>query len=360
MPTLLVLGAGQIGRLVSHLLASSGDYSVRLGDLRGQAARSATEHLDAAEGLELAFDDGDALERAMQGADGVISCAPFHCNPLIARTARALGLHYFDLTEDVAVTREVAELAEDAGSAFAPQCGLAPGFINIAAAGLIEGMDEIHDLRLRVGALPRYPSNRLKYNLTWSTAGLINEYIHPCEALVDGEPVQLPALENLEHLTVDGVEYEAFNTSGGVSTLADALRGRARNVNYKTMRYPGHSELLKLLLDDLGLRDHPEELGRIFERALPATDQDQVVVYVGATGKVDGRLIERTHARTHLHREIDGRPWTAIQITTAAGVTTVVDLLFAGELPQKGFVRQDQVPLKAFLANRFGKLYLGS
>ena len=357
MTTLLVLGAGKIGSLVAHLLARTGDYRVRVADADAAAAQGAVQGLAGGEAVTLAFDDAAALDSAMSGAAAVISCAPFHCNPLVAERARAGGLHYFDLTEDVAVTGRVMALAEGAGTAFMPQCGLAPGFITIAAAHLIEGMGAIRELRMRVGALPRYPSNRLKYNLTWSTEGLINEYLNPCDVLRDGELTKVSPLEHLEHFTVDGVEYEAFNTSGGVGTLAASLRGRARNVNYKTVRYPGHNELLKLLLDDLQLRDRRDELRALLERAIPSTAQDQVVVFVDAVGDVDGRLVERTYANTLLHREIDGRPWTAIQVTTAAGVCAVVDLLLTGKLPQQGFVRQEQVLWADFIANRFGSHY---
>ena len=208
-----------------------------------------------------------------------------------------------------------------------------------------------------VGALPRFPSNRLKYNLTWSTEGLINEYLNPCEALVEGQMLSLPALEHLERITVDGVQYEAFNTSGGVGSLAESLRGRARNVHYKTIRYPGHNELIKFLLEDMGMREQRAELQRIFERSLPATAQDQVVVFVNATGTVNGQFLERSYASTLLHREIDGLPWSAIQITTAAGVCGVLDLLLEGNLPKKGFVRQEEVCYEDFIANRFGRHY---
>jgi saccharopine dehydrogenase-like NADP-dependent oxidoreductase len=343
--------------MVTHLLASSGDYEVRVADSRPAAAEEAIAGLSAVTALGLSFEDAKALDDAMSGAQAVISCAPFTANPLIAERARAGELHYLDLTEDVAVTRRVGALAEGASRAFIPQCGLAPGFITIVANHLIGPMSEVHDLRMRVGALPRFPSNQLKYNLTWSTEGLINEYIHDCDALVDGELARVPALEHLERITVDGVQYEAFNTSGGVGSLAATLRGRARNVGYKTIRYPGHNALIKFLMEDLRMREHPGELRKIFERALPATAQDQVVVFVNATGMVGGEFMERSYANTLFHSEIHGQPWSAIQITTAAGVCAVLDLLMTEQLPQSGFVRQEEVDYTAFLANRFGQYY---
>ena len=119
----------------------------------------------------------------MDGMDAVVSAAPFIANPQIAETAAECGVHYFDLTEDVKVTQFVKELAEDADTAFVPQCGVAPGFVSLAGVHIIKQFDEIDQLTLRVGALPDQPNNRLKYNLTWSTEGLVNEYLHPCESL---------------------------------------------------------------------------------------------------------------------------------------------------------------------------------
>ena len=126
----------------------------------------------------------------MAGCFAVVNCAPYHLTTMVARAAKAAGAHYLDLTEDVAASRIVRELAADATTAFIPQCGLAPGFITIAAWDLIKHFDELHDVRLRVGALPRYPSNALNYNLTWSTDGVINEYCEPCEAIVNGAPAR--------------------------------------------------------------------------------------------------------------------------------------------------------------------------
>jgi saccharopine dehydrogenase-like NADP-dependent oxidoreductase len=357
MNTIVVLGAGKIGRMVAHFLGHSGDYRVRVGDSQKAAVDQIVSNVRACEGQTVDFGSEADLDRILDGANAVISCAPFHCNPLIAERAKLAKVHYLDLTEDVAVTRKVQELAADAESAFIPQCGLAPGFITLCAVHLLEGMTDIRDLRMRVGALPRFPSNMLRYNLTWSTEGLINEYCQPCEVVLDGELRQVQPLENLESLVVDGVEYEAFNTSGGLGTLATSLDGRVRNVNYKSIRYPGHNYLLKVLLQDLQMKDHQDELRAIFERALPATLQDQIVVFVSATGTYHGRLTERTYAKTIYHQEIDGHAWSGIQITTAAGVCGVLDLLCQGELPQRGFVRQEDIGYDRFIQNRFGRYY---
>ena len=251
----------------------------------------------------------------------------------------------------------VRELAADAATAFIPQCGLAPGFITIAAWDLIKHFDQLHDVRLRVGALPRYPSNALNYNLTWSTDGLINEYIEPCEAIVEGALVTVPALEEREEFSLDGVTYEAFNTSGGLGTLAKTLEGRVRTMNYRTIRYPGHYGIIKALLHDLNLKHRRDVLKDLFENALPTTMQDMVVIFVTGCGWKDGRYLQETYANKIYAGPVAGRLMSAIQITTAAGITAILDMLAEGELKASGFVRQEDITLGKFLCNRFGRVY---
>ena len=154
---------------------------------------------------------------------------------------------------------------------------------------------------MRVGALPIFPSNALKYNLTWSTDGLINEYCNPCEAIFDGVQREVPALEQVEEFSLDGVQYEAFNTSGGLGTLCDTLAGHVRELNYRTIRYPGHRDVMKLLLHDLRLSERPEVLTELLENALPETRQDVVVIFATATGRRGGRRRGRCGSELRLH-----------------------------------------------------------
>jgi saccharopine dehydrogenase-like NADP-dependent oxidoreductase len=135
------------------------------------------------------------------------------------------------------------------------------------------------------------------------------------------------------------------------------MQGKVRNLNYKSIRYPGHCQYMRLLMNELRMTEHQDTLKEIFERALPTTYQDQVVVYVSATGKWQGSFAEYTYARTVHHQTIYNENWSAIQITTAAGICGVLDLLLEGKLPQKGFVRQEDVDYHEFIANRFGRYY---
>ncbi|MDB5496831.1 MAG: saccharopine dehydrogenase, partial [Phenylobacterium sp.] len=305
----------------------------------------------------MAIDDPAALAKALAGCFAVVNAAPYHLTAVVAEAAKAAGAHYLDLTEDVAASRVVRELARDSATAFIPQCGLAPGFITIAAWDLCKHFEELHDVRLRVGALPRYPSNALNYNLTWSTDGVINEYCEPCEAIVEGRLREVPALEECEEFSLDGVTYEAFNTSGGLGTLCQTLDGRVRNLNYRTIRYPGHAAIMKALLNDLGLRNRRPLLKDILENAVPATLQDVVIVFVTVSGLKDGRLMQETYVNKVFAQPVAGEMRSAIQITTAGAVCAVLDLLAEGRLPTQGFIRQEDIPLADVLANRFGRFY---
>ncbi len=356
MRRVAVIGAGKIGSTVVDLLVDCGDYEVSLLDQSGDALLAFEGHARVS-AIAIDIDHSETLALALNGAFAVVNCAPFHLTTVVARAAKAAGAHYLDLTEDVASSRIVRELAADATTAFVPQCGLAPGFITIAAWDLIKPFDQLHDVRLRVGALPRYPSNALNYNMTWSTDGVINEYCEPCEAITGGVLRETPALEECEAFALDGVAYEAFNTSGGLGTLCQTLEGKVRNLNYKTIRYPGHAAIMKALLNDLNLRNRRDVLKDILENAVPATLQDVVIVFVTVSGMKAGHLMQETYVNKVFAQDIGGETRSAIQITTAGAICAVLDMLADGDLPQAGFIRQEDIPLPAFLANRFGRFY---
>jgi saccharopine dehydrogenase-like NADP-dependent oxidoreductase len=358
MHSVLLLGAGKIGGAIAKLLASTGDYDVLVGDVDA-ASLARLKEKTRIRTLRLDVSDAEALKRAMKGRQTVVSACSYVVNPGIARAAQQAGLSYFDLTEDVETTQLVRRIAAKArkGQVFMPQCGLAPGFVSIAAYDLARQFDALDEVRLRVGALPMFPTNEMKYNLTWSTDGLINEYGNPCEAIHDGKLIRTLPLEGLEHFSLDGVDYEAFNTSGGVGTLCETLEGKVRTLNYKTIRYRGHRNLIAFLMSELRMNDWRDELKKILERAVPMTPQDVVLIFCTVTGWRDGRLTQITDARKIYHRDLFGERWSAIQITTAAGLCAVLDLHAAGRLPGRGFVRQEQVRLAQFLDNRFGRHY---
>ena len=350
-----LLGAGHIGQTIARLLHGSGDYQVTVIDKNARYLASL-----AAQGIDtVVVDTADAaaLRARLSGMDAVVNALPYHLAITAAAAARDGGCHYFDLTEDVAATKAIKGLADGARTAFMPQCGLAPGFIGIVAHHLARQFDEVRDVQMRVGALPAFPTNQLKYNLTWSVDGLINEYCHPCEAIHGGQLISALPLEGLEHFSLDGTEYEAFNTSGGLGTLCETWAGKVLNLDYKTVRYPGHRNLMKFLLEDLALAADQELLKNIMRKSMPATMQDVVLVFVTVSGMKNGVLLQEVFARKIFAERDAQAPLSAIQITTAAGICAALDLFREGRLPQRGFVRQEEVALPDFLANRFGMAY---
>ena len=362
MHQLLLLGAGKIGGAIAKLLAHCGDYDVLVGDIEQRALDRLTQSLGGLKlkTVKLDISDSAALRQAMEKVQTVVSACTFDANVRIAEAALATGASYFDLTEDVATTKAIQNFAVSAkdGQIFMPQSGLAPGFICIAAYDLTRGFDKLDEVRMRVGALPQFPSNAMKYNLTWSTDGLINEYCNLCEAIHEGKKIDILPLEGLEHFSLDGMDYEAFNTSGGLGTLCDTLAGKVRTLDYKTVRYEGHRELMAFLVNSMRLSERRAILKDILENAVPITLQDVVLIFCTVTGYRNGYLTQVTDARKIYHKQMFGEHWSAIQITTASAMCAVVDLHVAGKLPDRGFVRQEQVSLDAFLANRFGQHYV--
>jgi saccharopine dehydrogenase-like NADP-dependent oxidoreductase len=368
MFAVMIVGAGRIGASIAKLLHNSGDYEITVADqdtdaLERVAAVAPVRVLKLEAERDIKYLTAELRTLANGRRAALLSACSFDVNWFLALSALEAGVSYFDLTEDVETTRRVRELATQAvdGQVFMPQCGLAPGFIGILAASMMNRFDRLDALRMRVGALPEYPHNHLMYHLTWSTDGMINEYCKPCEVIHRGHRQEVLALDGLERFAIDGVEYEAFNTSGGLGTLCETLDGKVNELSYKTVRYPGHHYLMDFLINGLRMGDTLDtqrELGRIFDRAIPMTRQDVVLILCAASGWRQGLYSEETNARKIYHQQVGSEHWSAIQLTTAAAACVVVDLFREMKIPvQRGFVRQEDVELDVFLANRFGKYY---
>jgi saccharopine dehydrogenase-like NADP-dependent oxidoreductase len=354
MKKVMLIGGGKIGVAIAEFLSATKDYRVTVADRdEGSLARMP----ERVERRRIEIADTRALAHEIEGQDIVLSATPYTLTATIAEAAKQARAHYLDLTEDVESTRAIRKLADGAHTAFIPQCGLAPGFISIVAHDLAKKFDTLRDVQMRVGALPVFPTNALKYNLTWSTDGLINEYCNPCESIRDGHRGEVPPLEELEAFSLDGTEYEAFNTSGGLGTLCDTLEGKVENLNYKTVRYPGHREIVKMLVRDLRLGMRRDVLKDVLETAIPITFQDVVLIFVTVSGWRDGLLTQESYAKKIYAQTVGGRLMSAIQVTTATGICAMCDLLVEGKLPGSGFVRQEEATLADFLNNRFGRYY---
>lgn len=351
-----IVGAGKVGGTIATLLESCRFCrSVVLADVRTNVD---LRGLKKAKFLAVDVTKPAALTAFVRQVDAVVSAAPYFLNKAIASACAREAVSYFDLTEDVGTTAYIQRLAAKAKATFMPQCGLAPGAINIVGGSLASSLSYVRNCEMRVGALPLNASNQMKYYLSWSTAGLINEYCQVGEALHGGRLVTTMPLDGVERITIDGTEYEAFNTSGGVATMCQTFAGKVGDLNYKTMRYPGHRDLMKFLLQDLNLAPRQELVTQIFDQEVPLTESDVVVFYVSVVGnEPGGGLKQRSFIKKMHGATVHGRKLNAIQLTTAAGVTGVLELYAKGKLGP-GFVKQESVSLESFLATQWGgKIY---
>lgn len=358
MKRVIVLGAGKIGTSIAKLLAECGDYCLTLVDAEQAALDRLGPRFDVAKKV-LDVKYSKALVETLAQHDVVVSACAFNFNHGIAKAALEAGISYFDLTEDVETTASIRKLADHAkdGQIFMPQCGLAPGFIGILGHHMFNEFERVSKVKMRVGALPQFPSNMMMYNLTWSTDGLINEYCNPCEAILDGDRVVVQSLEGLERFSLDGIDYEAFNTSGGLGTLCETLEDKVFSLDYKTVRYPGHCYLMSFLTRSLKLNRRRELLKQILEEAVPITKQDVVLVTCEVDGWRNGVFEQETNVRKIYNRTLFDEPWSSIQVTTAASLCAILDMHTQGKLNKKGFVRQEEVSFPAFMENRFGRYY---
>ncbi|MEW6154091.1 MAG: saccharopine dehydrogenase C-terminal domain-containing protein [Actinomycetota bacterium] len=346
----LVAGLGKVGELVARLLHGSG-YEVVGADL-------APPRRDDLPFRVVALDVSDpaGLRARLATVDAVVCCLPYQLSGDVARAAAATSTHYFDLTEDVLNTGLVRDLAEGAPSAFVPHCGLAPGLICMTGAWLADGFDEPSSMELKVGALPRHPTGLLGYAFNWSPEGVVNEYLNDCEVIRQGSRRQVPSMSELEVVWIAGAQLEAFTTSGGLGTMCSTYEGRLDRLDYKTLRYPGHCQLMRFFFDELHLRNQRELAGRILVEAKPPVDDDVVYLYAAVEGRRDGRLVRDQVVRAYEPICIDGRRWRAISWTTAASACAVVELVATGRLPARGFVRQEDVAAADFAATPTGRL----
>ncbi|MCE6991603.1 saccharopine dehydrogenase family protein [Dyadobacter sp. CY323] len=349
MQKILVIGLGKVGSLVGILLCKRFEVT---GIDKSQPAILVPFPVVTGDVSDTAF-----LDKIFVGFEAVVSCMPYNLNLPIAQKAFQTGIHYFDLTEDVGTTAAIREMAENSRSVFAPQCGLAPGFIGIVGMELARRFTKLRDIELRVGALPRYPNGLMGYSFTWSPAGVVNEYINDAEVIHNGVKKMVPSLEGIEMINIEGQEFEAFSTSGGLGTLCETLEGRLDTLNYKTIRYPGHCSLMRFLLYELCLKDKRELIEKILTEAKPPVQQDVVYVYAVVEGWKENRLEREEFYRAYHPIEIDGQHWRAISWTTAASIASVVEMVADGLLPDQGFIKQEDIVLRDFLATSNGQYF---
>lgn len=360
----LVLGAGRQGLAAALDFALHGEAeAVILADRDLELAAAAARRLDELAGRSVgrprpldAADDG-SLDAAFEGAGVALSALPYPLNPRAARAACRAGAHFVDLGGNAEVSARVLELDEPAraaGVTLVPDCGVAPGLAGTLTALLVESFDEPESVRLRCGGLPQRPEGPLGYQITFSVSGLVNEYLGEADVLRGGEPARVPTLSELEELELPQPlgTCEAFTTSGATSTLPRSFRGRLRELDYKTVRYPGHCAKVAAMRE-LGLwSGEPVEAGgvsvsprAVFEavagRALAPRGPDLLVLRAEGRGLVDGR--PRTRRIDILDFEDEATGLTAMQRMTGFPAAMVAQALLRGE------ARPGAIPLELAL-----------
>lgn len=346
---ILVVGLGKVGNLVARLLHNNGFAVTGLDSIKNDTLPFNTVAGDVK--------DLRTLAKTMADFDAVVSCLPFNLNLGVAETAFETGIHYFDLTEDVPTTKAILKMSETSKGVMAPQCGLAPGFIGIVGSDLTKQFSKLRSIELRVGALPQHPRGKLGYAFNWSSEGVVNEYLNDCEAIQDKAIKMVPPLEGLETIVIDGLELEAFTTSGGLGTMCETYAGKVEKLNYKTMRYPGHCDLMRFFFKELHMNKRRTEAGDILVNAKPPVNDDVVYVHAAVEGWINDNLQRKEFVRAYYPEEIDGEMYRAISWTTAAGICAVIEMVSNGSLPSTGFIKQEDVPFDKFLETKPGQMY---
>ncbi len=259
---MLVLGAGLQGSACAFdLLQQDAVGQVRLADIQPDRAAAflkpfAGKRLSL---LKLDVQDPAALRAAMQGHVAVANALPYYFNLDVTRAAVESGLHYADLGGNTEIVFNQKKLDADAKArnvSVIPDCGLAPGMVNVIAAEGLRRVDDAESVKVYVGGLPRHPEPPLNYQIVYSLEGALDYYTTPSWVLRDGKPTRVDALSELESLSFPPPvgELEAFHTGGGISTMPWAYEGRVRTMEYKTLRYPGHMAIMRPIRE-LGLLD---------------------------------------------------------------------------------------------------------
>lgn len=366
-----VIGAGKMGRAAVYDLAHNPDVdAVGVYDIDAPTARLVARKYGRRNTVAGRFDAGD-VKRAValfKNYDAVISAVTYRHNPGLAKAAIAAGAHFFDLggnNDAVAAEFKLDMAAKRAGVVVIPDCGLAPGMVSIIGAGDIARFDKPRSLSIRVGGLPQKPHPPLDYQILFSSEGLINEYYEPAVVLRNGRAMAVESLTDLETLTFAGLgTFEAFNTSGGTSTLPTTYKGVLKNLDYKTIRYPGHCLRFKTMMDIglasweklavEGVRIAPRNvLKAVLDKNLSYDEPDLSLVRITTEGQVGGKrkrlvseIVDRYDRRTGL---------TSMMRCTAFPVTIIAAMAASGRIPMRGVVVQEKAVDPAIFEKELAK-----
>jgi saccharopine dehydrogenase-like NADP-dependent oxidoreductase len=361
---IVIAGAGGIGRAVALMIRELGDFEadIYVGDAEEGRAAEATHWvadgssslLGSVQPFKMAREGGcPEFDAILQGADILLDCLPGEQAPRMARLARKFNTHYANMTEYVKETDEIAKIAQGADRGFILQTGLAPGFIDVLGLWLYRqfcrhfGVDIVDKISLKVGALPHSSFPPHFYGFTWSRIAVATEYIRPAVVIRDFEKCTRPSLSERATVIIKGVTYEEDLTSGGIADLPDALAGKTRSLEYKTLRYPNHYAWIDTILASTPPGEDPIlYLNRRIEEEIPFVEDDIVVIFASVQGRDrEGRLrlIERSYYIEPM--EIGNRSLRAIQAATAAPMAECARMLLHGHF--SGVILQSRIdPLK--------------
>jgi len=344
----VVLGSGIVGGAAAWDLARRG-HEVVVADADAATAAGVAAEVGAVHHQAADAGRPEELGPLLAGASVLVAAVPFRFNTALARAAIAAGCHYLDFGGNPTIVAEQLLLDDDArraGVAVVPDCGLAPGLVNVLALDCLRalGPGPVERLAMRVGALPAHPRGALGYQLSFSPAGLINEYAEPCEVLRNGHYTTVEPLTEIEPVDWPGIgTLEAFHTAGGSSSLPRRLEGEVKELDYKTLRYPGHAAAFRAMAEIglFGLEARtvgsasvaPRELlVDLLAANLPPPADDLVLVRVWAEAVRDGG--HRT-AGIEITDRSDGR-FSALARTTAFPAGALAHMLASGAVDDPG------------------------
>jgi lysine 6-dehydrogenase len=366
----LVLGAGRVGYAVAHdLIRSPRVEKVIVADRDVKRVEIVTERFtdEKIVPVELDVDNEEYVAELMDSADVTISCVTYNHNYDLAKIALQAKSHFCDLGGDEATIKKqflLDEVARDQGVTIIPNLGLAPGMAAILAHCAAESLDEIYEIRIRVGGLPVEPDGLfMNYSQVFSLDGLLNEYVGDCAIIRDGKSYSVPALSDLEQLDFPKPigRLEAFNTSGGVGTLTETYKDKVQHLDYKTLRYPGHCDQVRVL-KDLGLMSSsplklssgveliPRELLKQQLSEKLTTDQpDVVLLRVTVTGVKERKPIQVVWDCIDYGDAANGL--SAMSKMTAFPASIIAQMIARQDIAERGVLKQElAVPIKLFLA----------
>ncbi len=352
---------------IAYDLARNQNISqVVVGDIRLEDACRLARFVKSRKIKPVRADATDYREvlKTIKDSSCVIGSTTYSHNYLLTKACLQARANFCDLGGNIYIVRKQRALhkqAQKAGITVIPDCGLAPGMVNVLAYHWAKEFDSIEILKIRVGGLPQKPQNLLNYQLVFSVEGLINEYIEDAVILKNGRRQIVPSMTGVEELSFAKpfAELEAFYTSGGTSTLPETLARRVKNLDYKTIRYPGHSRFIKLMMD-LGLFSSqaivingqkiiPRQLSaHLLTKYLPANQPDVVLIRVQLQGKRQGKKVSLTYDCVDFYDR--KTKLTAMQRTTGFPVAIIAQMLAEGRIKEKGVVPQELcVPGELFL-----------